>query len=82
MSQAAPDYVMEKYELANMTLEYRRECMMGNVLQSLTTSVENDHGGSDEPNHVSFQHLLRLENGGGDILKGKTTWRPKYEDIT
>lgn len=60
-----------------MTLEYRRECGRDSVLQSLTavsgTGVDNllDRG------NVECQHLLRLE-GGAEIVKGRTEWRPKH----
>lgn len=64
---------METHELAGITLEYRRECMRDSVLQSLT-SVMDDDGDS-----VECQHLLRLE-GGGEVVKGRTRWRPKYPD--
>ncbi|KAK1427933.1 hypothetical protein QVD17_16691 [Tagetes erecta] len=35
---SAPQPVVENYELASITLEYRRECMKDSVLQSLTSS--------------------------------------------
>ncbi|XP_071737239.1 palmitoyl-acyl carrier protein thioesterase, chloroplastic-like [Rutidosis leptorrhynchoides] len=73
--ESAPQNVVENYELASFTLEYRRECMKDSVLQSLTSLLGDVNG---DPNHVDCQHLLRLENGGGEIVKGRTKWRPKY----
>ncbi|KAK1441154.1 hypothetical protein QVD17_06993 [Tagetes erecta] len=35
---SAPQPIVENYELASITLEYRRECMKDSVLQSLTSS--------------------------------------------
>ena len=75
--QSAPLPILESHELSSMTLEYRRECGRDSVLQSLTavcgTGVDNllDCG------NVECQHLLRLE-GGAEIVKGRTEWRPKY----
>lgn len=76
--ESAPQPVVENYELASITLEYRRECMKDSVLQSLTSMVGNG-GGMADPHDVDCQHLLRLAGGGGgEIVKGRTKWRPKY----
>ncbi|KAK4479168.1 hypothetical protein RD792_014679 [Penstemon davidsonii] len=69
---SAPSPILETHELAGITLEYRRECMRDSVLQSLSSVVDNG-----APGYVECQHLLRLE-GGGEIVKGRTRWRPKY----
>lgn len=50
--------------------------MRDSVLQSLTSIVEGD---SSSLGFVECQHLLRLE-GGGEIVKGRTKWRPKFVD--
>ncbi|KAJ6810554.1 palmitoyl-acyl carrier protein thioesterase, chloroplastic-like [Iris pallida] len=73
--ESAPISILESHELASMTLEYRRECGRDSVLQSLT-SVSNDctDGSAELP--IECQHLLRLE-GGPEIVKGQTEWRPK-----
>lgn len=82
--ESAPQPVVENYELESITLEYRRECMKDSVLQSLTSLLSNGGTGAggnemvDPNNHVDCQHLLRLEGGGGEIVKGRTKWRPKY----
>lgn len=69
--------ILEGCELAAMTLEYRRECRRDSVLQSLTSVLDKEVGG-DLTNfgHVECQHVLRLENGG-EVVKGRTEWRPK-----
>ncbi|GMQ06710.1 hypothetical protein CsSME_00051184 [Camellia sinensis var. sinensis] len=64
-------------ELCGMTLEYRRECRRDSVLQSLTTVSGGGVGSLVDPGYVECQHLLRLE-GGAEIVKGRTEWRPKY----
>nr|GMC68666.1 palmitoyl-acyl carrier protein thioesterase, chloroplastic [Ipomoea batatas] len=71
--ESAPLPILENYELAAMTLEYRKECGRDSVLQSLTSVLGNN---VDNPETVECQHLLRLE-GGDEIVKGRTAWRPK-----
>lgn len=58
-----------------MTLEYRRECGRDSVLQSLS-AVSADIGHLASTGNVECQHLLRLE-GGSEIVRGRTGWRPK-----
>ncbi|KAL6496575.1 Palmitoyl-acyl carrier protein thioesterase, chloroplastic [Orobanche gracilis] len=76
--ESAPLPILESHELAGMILEYRRECMRDSMLQSLTSVVDKgrDIGGLAN-GIVECQHLLRLE-GGGEIVKGRTLWRPRY----
>lgn len=71
---------MKDYELASMTLEYSQECWMDSVLQSHTLVNETDNGKTANCSHVDCEHLLQLENGGGNgvIMKGRTRWRLKY----
>ncbi|XP_051114065.1 palmitoyl-acyl carrier protein thioesterase, chloroplastic [Andrographis paniculata] len=74
--ESAPAHIVETHELAGMTLEYRRECMRDSVLQSLTSVGDM----ATPAGFVECQHLLRLESGG-EIVKGRTQWRPKQVDI-
>lgn len=67
--EGAPRSVLENHELGSMTLEYRRECGRDSVLQSLTSVSASETS-------LECQHLLRLE-GGAEIVKGRTEWRPK-----
>lgn len=81
--ESAPQQVVEKYELASMTLEYRRECRKDSTLKSLTSVLGGGNGGIADSNHVDCQHALLFEGGsggaaGGEIVKGRTEWRPKY----
>lgn len=73
---------MEKYELASMTLEYRRECRKDSELKSLTSVLGNGNGiGDSGSGHVDCQHVLQFQGGGGgEIVKGRTGWRPRYEN--
>ncbi|XP_073157903.1 palmitoyl-acyl carrier protein thioesterase, chloroplastic-like [Henckelia pumila] len=80
--ESTPSKVLETRELFGMTLEYRRECRKDSVLESLTSVVENKVGDLANSGYIECQHLLRLENGG-EIVKGRTDWRPKsYKAIS
>ncbi|XP_019151595.1 PREDICTED: palmitoyl-acyl carrier protein thioesterase, chloroplastic-like isoform X2 [Ipomoea nil] len=73
---SAPLPILESHELASMTLEYRRECRKDSTVQSLTSILGNDIGNLADSGSIECQHLLRLE-GGTEIVKGRTEWRPK-----
>ncbi|KAK3028087.1 hypothetical protein RJ639_039378 [Escallonia herrerae] len=75
--ESAPPPIVESHELAGMTLEYRKECNRDSVLQSLTTVLENGIDRLADSGFVECQHLLRFEDGG-EIVKGRTMWRPKF----
>ncbi|KAL2532653.1 Palmitoyl-acyl carrier protein thioesterase [Abeliophyllum distichum] len=75
--ESVPLPILETHELAGMTLEYRRECRRDSLLQSLTSVVSKGVGDLANSGYVECQHLLRLE-GGAEIVKGRTEWRPKY----
>lgn len=66
--------MLESYEVATMTLEYRRECGRDSVVQSLTAASSDHADGSP----IACQHLLRLE-GGSEIVRSQTEWRPKQQ---
>lgn len=68
---------MESHELCGMTLEYRRECGRDSVLQSLTAASGGGVTGLADSGYMECRHLLRLE-GGAEIVKGRTEWRPKH----
>ncbi|KAL3535790.1 hypothetical protein ACH5RR_004251 [Cinchona calisaya] len=75
--ESAPLPILESHELASLTLEYRRECRRDSVVQSLTSVLGNGVGDMSNSGFVECQHLLRFE-GGAEIVKGRTEWRPKY----
>ncbi|KAK9102127.1 hypothetical protein Sjap_019381 [Stephania japonica] len=75
--ESAPLSFLENHELSGMTLEYRKECGIDNVLQSLTAVCNNATGISQDGGTVECAHLLRLESGP-EIVRGRTTWRPKH----
>lgn len=86
--ESVPDSILETQQLAKMTLEYRRECEQSDVLQALT-SLEKNGGESIDPNSAPSysctyehslnvcNHLLRLQENGGEIVRGRTEWKPK-----
>ncbi|MCL7050248.1 hypothetical protein MKW94_002409 [Papaver nudicaule] len=55
-------------------LEYRKECEMGNMLQSLTAVGAQQITGSSKT-MVECDHTLLLEDGS-EVLRGRTIWRP------
>ncbi|KAL6654298.1 hypothetical protein ACP70R_007763 [Stipagrostis hirtigluma subsp. patula] len=75
--ESAPISILEKHELASMTLDYRKECDRDSVLQSLTTVVGDcTTDVKQEAAAIQCDHLLQLESGA-DIVKSHTEWRPK-----
>ncbi|KAI8565562.1 hypothetical protein RHMOL_Rhmol03G0269900 [Rhododendron molle] len=75
--ESAPQPIVESHELCGMTLEYRRECGRDSVLQSLTAASGGGVTGLADTGYMECRHLLRLE-GGAEIVKGRTEWRPKH----
>lgn len=74
--ESAPLPILESHELSSMTLEYRKECGRDSVLQSLTAVSDNGVGNLVNSADIECQHLLRLEDGA-EIVRGRTSWRPK-----
>uniref|UniRef100_A0ACD5XQP2 Uncharacterized protein n=1 Tax=Avena sativa TaxID=4498 RepID=A0ACD5XQP2_AVESA len=73
--ESAPISILEKHELASMTLEYRKECDRDSVLQSLT-NVSGECADGSPGSAIQCDHLLQLESGA-DVVKAHTKWRPK-----
>ncbi|KAJ4953763.1 hypothetical protein NE237_030595 [Protea cynaroides] len=69
MLESVPISFLESHELYDITVEYRRECAMDDVLQSLTSFC---HETVDQ-----CFHLLRSECGAV-VVRGKTKWKPKH----
>ncbi|XP_059638070.1 palmitoyl-acyl carrier protein thioesterase, chloroplastic-like [Cornus florida] len=75
--ESVPLSILESHELSGMTLEYRKECGRNSVLQSLTAIPSTVVSDMLNPGYAECHHLLRLE-GGGEIVKARTEWRPKF----
>ncbi|KAG0609217.1 hypothetical protein M758_8G167200 [Ceratodon purpureus] len=114
MMESVPPAIMDGYELASMSLEYRRECGQSDMVQSMTslepsTSDAESGEGSNGPSkschsfskegaspsarmpemkhtvadmsYLKFVHLLRMENDGAEIVRGRTCWRARNNPI-
>ncbi|KAJ4958650.1 hypothetical protein NE237_025761 [Protea cynaroides] len=69
MLESIPFSFMENRELYSITMEFRRECAMDDVLQSLTSFC-------NETIDQCF-HLLRTECGAM-VARGRTKWMPRH----
>ncbi|KAJ4952441.1 hypothetical protein NE237_029273 [Protea cynaroides] len=77
MLESVPNSIMEKHEISDFNIEYRRECGMDHVLQSQTSLSNKATDGSlsaEEP--LECFHLLRFENGAV-VARARTKWGPK-----
>ncbi|GMI89965.1 hypothetical protein like AT4G13050 [Hibiscus trionum] len=87
-----PQETIDTHELASITLDYRRECLQDDVVDSLTSieptdsaetvSELNGTNGSavarkDDADCPMFLHLLRVSCDGQKINRGRTEWRKK-----
>jgi len=92
--ESMPQEVIGTHELRSITLDYRRECQRGDVVDSLNSpepvedsaadSRLNGTNGSathtnDGAESCQFLHLLRLSGDGLEINRGRTEWRKKPE---
>ncbi|XP_026451147.1 palmitoyl-acyl carrier protein thioesterase, chloroplastic-like [Papaver somniferum] len=64
----SPIPILKSQELYDLSLEFKKECGVGDELKSLTRVVETD-------SHTECQHMLQFESGG-EVMRGKTKWRP------
>lgn len=64
---------MESHELCAMSLEYRKECNVDSVLQSLC-KISGSHLIDNQ--EIELDHSLSLEFGP-EVLRGRTRWRKK-----
>ncbi|KAK6127755.1 hypothetical protein DH2020_038464 [Rehmannia glutinosa] len=74
---SVPLNVLQDYDMTNMTLEYRRECHLCDVLQSLTTinpKTEADHqqNSTTKDDHLECTHLLRMEGDYAEIVRARS----------
>ncbi|KAI0493881.1 hypothetical protein KFK09_024007 [Dendrobium nobile] len=73
--EGIPVSMLETHEMSSMVLEFRKECRMGDVLQSLTAVSYVSSNSSSEFNIVC-RHLLQLKSGPA-LVHGLTTWIQK-----
>ncbi|OMO66837.1 Acyl-ACP thioesterase [Corchorus olitorius] len=69
--ESIPGSIIYSHELSKIKLEYRKECLKDDVIQSLSKVVTNeiDQG-------IELEHVLRLESGP-EVVRARTAWRPK-----
>ncbi|NP_001292949.1 palmitoyl-acyl carrier protein thioesterase, chloroplastic-like [Jatropha curcas] len=69
--------LVQHHKLSAITLEYRKECDMNSILQSLSRIVKNGGNDSTDKNNViELDHFLLLENGS-EIARANTIWKPR-----
>ena len=89
-----PPSVLETGELAEITLEYRQEVSGAEVVESMCMpeSREKERNGAvigsaqnpstSNENVEHYTHLLRLQDTGKEINRGRTAWRMRSSDST
>ncbi|KAK8630546.1 hypothetical protein V6N13_079334 [Hibiscus sabdariffa] len=90
--ESMPQEIIDSHELASITLDYRRECLQNDVVDSLTSTEPTDgaetvselngtNGSAvarqDDADCPMFLHLLRVSCDGQEINRGRTEWRKK-----
>ncbi|CAH9129393.1 unnamed protein product [Cuscuta epithymum] len=85
--ESMPQEAIDTHELQTITLDFRRECQQGDVVDSLTSldntvSLEPSGTNGQLTNMASrtdkcFLHLLRLSDSGLEINRARTEWRRK-----
>ncbi|KAJ4718293.1 Acyl-[acyl-carrier-protein] hydrolase [Melia azedarach] len=78
--QSVPQSIWESHELSAINLEYRNECNGNTELKSLSKVASNNNNRLVDNVGVEFNHLLRLESGQ-EIVRARTTWKPKNANI-
>ncbi|PIN01680.1 Oleoyl-[acyl-carrier-protein] hydrolase [Handroanthus impetiginosus] len=92
MLEAIPDEFLENHQLSDIILEYRRECRISDVMQSLCEPQEDQNSlssnrtlegnrrlESSNRGRFTYTHLLKTKGNPKDeaILKGRTIWKEK-----
>ncbi|XP_022727629.1 oleoyl-acyl carrier protein thioesterase 1, chloroplastic-like [Durio zibethinus] len=78
--ESMPQEIIDTHELQTITLDYRRECQRGDVVDSLTSpeSIGGTNGSAGtREDYPTFLHLLRFSSDGQEINRGRTEWRKK-----
>ncbi|GAA0143978.1 esterase [Lithospermum erythrorhizon] len=80
--ESMPIGVLQDYSLTSMTLEYRRECRLSNVLDSLTSIKPKMDGESMNHSTTGMEglectHLLRMQADNAEIIRARSIWKSK-----
>ncbi|KAF3450800.1 hypothetical protein FNV43_RR06889 [Rhamnella rubrinervis] len=79
---SAPRWILETHKLSAMNLEFRKECGLESVVQSLSAISKYGPNQADQystqtDQNIELEHTIRLENESNILLKGRTIWIPK-----
>ncbi|KAL3615959.1 hypothetical protein CASFOL_040253 [Castilleja foliolosa] len=69
--------IINNYELQSLTIDFKQECRLGDIIDSLAIRESNDdhHDGL-----LRFRHSLRrLSSNGSETTRATTVWRKKTE---
>lgn len=82
--ESVPIGVLEDYSLTSLTIEYRRECRLSNVLESLTSikpeaDEERTTHSVTSMEDLECTHLLRMQADDAEILRARSIWQFKKQ---
>ncbi|XP_002962077.2 palmitoyl-acyl carrier protein thioesterase, chloroplastic [Selaginella moellendorffii] len=90
MMESLPQNILESHHLVGITLEYRRECSKSDMVESLTHPERGGHlaingaaaaaaaAAAAPPSQLDFIHLLRMQTGGSEIVRARTSWKSRH----
>ncbi|XP_042517372.1 oleoyl-acyl carrier protein thioesterase 1, chloroplastic-like [Macadamia integrifolia] len=88
--ESMPQEVIDNYEIQKITLDYRRECLHDDMVDSLTSMEQMEGAEADlelkvtngsatgnkhEEDCCQFLHFMRLSGGRPELNRGRTEWR-------
>ncbi|CAA0839834.1 Palmitoyl-acyl carrier protein thioesterase-chloroplastic [Striga hermonthica] len=81
MIETVPEEFLENHQLAQIALEYRRECGTSDIVQSLCEPHEHGGPNGNRALQTTYTHLLRIKGDHkyDELVRGKTTWKYKHE---
>lgn len=75
--QSVPHWILESKKMTSITLEFKKECGINSVLQSLCAL--SCRKGCTESEGIELEHTIRLQNQSHVILRGRTMWMPNHQ---
>lgn len=71
-AQGAPQLIFKSHSLSAMTLEFKKECGINSVLQSLSSLDKVGHlNDSAQSGKLELDHNIQLQNQSHILLRGK-----------
>ncbi|KAL3615965.1 hypothetical protein CASFOL_040259 [Castilleja foliolosa] len=74
--------IINGYELQSLTIDFRQECRLGDIIDSLAIRESSDdhHEHNVNDGLLRFRHSLRrLSSNGSETTRARTVWRKKTE---